>query len=81
MPKARFSSFDVRAMVLALRAQLVGFRIVNVYDIDPKTYLLKLAKPDAKMFLLIESGIRMHTTSYARDKACAPGDMTPALAL
>jgi predicted ribosome quality control (RQC) complex YloA/Tae2 family protein len=39
-------------------------RLVNIYDIDKKTYLLKLSKPPEKAVLLIESGIRMHTTSY-----------------
>lgn len=76
MPKARFSSFDVRAMVLALRTQLVGFRVANVYDIDAKTYLLKLAKPDGKATLLIQSGIRIHTTEFARDKSAVPSGFT-----
>jgi hypothetical protein len=68
MPKARFSSVDVRAMTLALRESIVGYRVANVYDLNPRTYLLKLSKPDAKLTLLIESGVRMHATTYARDK-------------
>ena len=35
-----------------------------MYDIDKKTYLLKLSRPPSKAVLLIESGIRLHTTSY-----------------
>ena len=43
MVKSRFTSLDVRAMVLSLQ-HLVGYRIANVYDCNPKTYLLKLAQ-------------------------------------
>eukprot|EP00729_Bicosta_minor_P008615 gene8615-26351_t len=39
-------------------------RLANMYDIDKKTYLLKLSRPPSKSVLLIESGIRLHTTSY-----------------
>ena len=45
MVKQRFTSLDVRAMVLSLQQTLLGYRVANVYDINPKTYLLKLAKP------------------------------------
>lgn len=55
MVKIRSSSFDVRAMVLALQSEIVGYRVINVYDLDPKTYILKLAKPDSKMTLLVQS--------------------------
>ena len=44
MPKARFSSLDVAAIVSSLRSTVLGYRISNVYDINPRTYLLKLAK-------------------------------------
>ena len=71
MVKMRMSSLDVRAMVLSLQQTVLGYRVSNVYDINPRTYLLKLAKPDAKLMLLIESGIRVHTTEFVRDKgAC-----------
>lgn len=69
--KSPFTSLDVRAMVAALQST-VGYRIANVYDINPKTYVLRLAKPDSKVLLLIESGIRIHTTAFARDKGQIP---------
>jgi hypothetical protein len=37
-------------------------RAANVYDIDPRTYLIKLVKAPNRAVLLIESGIRLHTT-------------------
>ena len=78
MPKARFSSLDVAAIVSSLRSTVLGYRISNVYDINPRTYLLKLARAgdDAKLFVLIESGVRVHLTTYERDKAQIPSNFT-----
>jgi predicted ribosome quality control (RQC) complex YloA/Tae2 family protein len=42
----------------------MGMRVSNVYDVDQKTYLLKLTRSPEKALLLIESGIRFHTTEY-----------------
>ncbi|CAG8522650.1 6805_t:CDS:10 [Paraglomus occultum] len=70
--KQRFSALDVRATVSDLKERIVGLRLQNFYDISPKTYLLKFAKPDKKEFLLIESGNRIHTTQFARDKSISP---------
>uniref|UniRef100_A0A6U1AHC6 NFACT RNA-binding domain-containing protein n=1 Tax=Rhizochromulina marina TaxID=1034831 RepID=A0A6U1AHC6_9STRA len=73
MVKSRFSAADVRATVRDLRGRVLGMRCVNVYDIDSKTYLFKLANPGTeKVVLLLESGVRFHSTSYARDKADMP---------
>ncbi len=33
---------------LCLGVQYVGMRVSQVYDVDNKTYLIKLQKPDAK---------------------------------
>eukprot|EP00606_Chrysophyceae_sp_TOSAG23-5_P000762 GSChrysophyteH2.ASY1.ANO1.1338.1 assembled CDS len=43
--KEVFSSLDMMAMVNELHTSAVGARIVNVYDIDTRTYLLKLTMP------------------------------------
>lgn len=40
-------------------------RVANIYDVDSKTYLLKLARAPERAVLLIESGVRFHTTEYA----------------
>ncbi|KAJ3191313.1 hypothetical protein HK101_007892 [Irineochytrium annulatum] len=71
--KQRFSGLDVAAIVNDLRGSILNLRLQNVYDINPRTFLLKFAKPDLKETLLIESGIRVHTTAYARDKSASPG--------
>lgn len=47
-----------------LRASALGLRVVNVYDVDNKTYLLKMAVPGReKLVLLLESGVRFHATA------------------
>ncbi|KAI8829317.1 fibronectin-binding protein A N-terminus-domain-containing protein [Chytridium lagenaria] len=68
----RFSALDVAASVSDIRPTLIGLRLQNVYDINPKTYLLKFAKPDSKELLLIESGVRLHATAYEREKSKTP---------
>jgi hypothetical protein len=74
MSKARFSTTDTKAMVRDIRATLLGQRLANIYDLNDKTYLFKFAVPgkSEKLMLLLESGIRFHTTKYARDKSDLP---------
>ena len=57
-----------------IRATLLGQRVANIYDLNDKTYLFKFAVPgkSEKVLLLLESGIRFHTTKYARDKSDLP---------
>lgn len=61
-------------MVRDIRSSVMGLRLANVYDINEKTYLFKFATPGVaeKIILLLESGIRFHTTKYARDKSDMP---------
>jgi len=66
--KKRFSFLDVAAIVLELQKKLLNLRLSNIYDINPKTYLLKFARNEIKEFLIVESGVRFHTTNYSRQK-------------
>ncbi|ORX67522.1 DUF814-domain-containing protein [Linderina pennispora] len=70
--KQRFSAIDVCATVTALNQRIVGLRLQNVYDVNSKTFLMKFTEPDHKELVLVESGIRLHTTDYARDKSITP---------
>ena len=74
MSKTRFSTTDTKAMVRDIRASLLGQRVANIYDLNDKTYLFKFAVPgkSEKILLLLESGVRFHTTKYARDKNDLP---------
>lgn len=77
--KQRMSLVDTIAMCSELQS-LVGYRVVNVYDVDNRTYLLKLYKADApKATLVMESGSRFHTTRYARAKSKMPSGFSTKL--
>jgi len=69
--KSRFSTLDIISILGELQ-QFVGMRVNQVYDIDNKTYLIKLQQPDKKTVLLIESGTRLHTTEFDWPKNPAP---------
>eukprot|EP00117_Sycon_ciliatum_P034105 scpid19698/ scgid26108/ Nuclear export mediator factor NEMF; Antigen NY-CO-1; Serologically defined colon cancer antigen 1 len=75
--KSRFTALDVRAVVAELQElTLLGLRVVNVYDVDNKTYLIRLAKPDLKKMLLFESGIRIHSTDFEWPKPNMPSQFS-----
>ena len=86
MGKTRFSVLDLSVQARALDARLRGSRVVNVYDVGGRTYLLKLNVPPppgsgagrswGKEVLLLESGARAHTTAYARDTGDVPSGFT-----
>ncbi|OMO53434.1 Zinc finger, CCHC-type [Corchorus capsularis] len=83
MVKVRMNTADVAAEVKCLR-RLIGMRCSNVYDLTPKTYIFKLMNSSGitvsgeseKVLLLMESGVRLHTTAYVRDKSNTPSGFT-----
>lgn len=66
------TAMDVRALVLLLRDKLVGLRVANIYDVSGRLYLIKLSKGGQKEHLLIESGIRIHTTEFIKNQKTVP---------
>ena len=64
--KQRLGWIDVAAVVADLRPSLASLRLQNVYDVNMRTLIFKFAKSDHKILLLVESGMRIHTTSYTR---------------
>lgn len=69
--KTRFNSFDIVCGVTELQ-KLVGLRVNQIYDIDNKTFLIRLQQHETKCVLLLESGIRFHTTAFEWPKNMAP---------
>lgn len=69
--KIGFNTFDIVCCVAELQ-NLIGMRVNNVYDIDNKTYLIKLQRFEEKSTLLLESSNRIHTTSFDWPKNMAP---------
>lgn len=69
------NSFDIAVLTVELDYMLRGSRISNIYQINPKTLLLKLRGHNASHIqLLIEAGKRIHTTTYIFDKPLKPSD-------
>ncbi|KAK4883945.1 hypothetical protein RN001_000216 [Aquatica leii] len=69
--KTRFNSFDIVCSVTELK-RLIGMRVNNIYDIDNKTYLIRLQRSEEKSVLLLESGSRIHMTNFEWPKNVAP---------
>lgn len=70
--KQRFSSLDVKVIAQELSHALCTLRLANIYDLSSRIFLLKLAKPDQRQSLIIDSGFRCHLTSFTRATAAAP---------
>lgn len=47
-------------------------RVNQIYDIDHRTYLIRLQRSEEKCVLLLESGNRIHTTAFEWPKNVAP---------
>lgn len=69
--KTRFSTYDLVCSVTELQ-KLVGMRVNQIYDIDNRTYLIRLHRSEEKVVLLLESGNRIHTTAFEWPKNMAP---------
>lgn len=82
--KFKFSNLDIVALLPELNERCKSLRVTNVYNVNLKTYLLKLAKfanddeskeqnEDVnKNVLLIESGSRIHLTEFDWPKESTP---------
>lgn len=51
-------------------------RVNQVYDIDNRTYVIRLQRSEEKSVLLLESGNRFHTTHFEWPKNVAPSGFT-----
>jgi predicted ribosome quality control (RQC) complex YloA/Tae2 family protein len=71
--KREFTSFDVAAVTQELKQTILGSRVSNIYQPNPKTLLFKLHKADKPTFqLVLEAGKRLHLTSYTLEKPTVP---------
>lgn len=73
MTKKEFTSFDVAVVVGELKNAIVDSRVNNVYQLDPKTIVLKLHKTSlAPLRLVMEAGKRLHLTNYSIESPHVP---------
>ncbi len=47
-------------------------QVNQIYDVDHKTYLIRLHRSEEKAMLLFESGIEIHSTDFQWPKNPAP---------
>lgn len=69
--KSRYSTIDIIAIVNELQ-KYIGMRVNQIYDVDNKTYLIRLNRYEEKVVLLLESGVRIHTTEFEWPKNPSP---------
>jgi predicted ribosome quality control (RQC) complex YloA/Tae2 family protein len=73
LPFREFTSFDVAAVVRELKNTITDAIVSNVYQIDGKTLLLKLHKPnEPSLSLVMEAGKRLNLTTYVVEKPLRP---------
>jgi len=63
------TSFDLAAIVSELKEITIGFRLENIYQLDPFTLLFSLRSGQR---LIIEAGKRVHLTEYDVEKPPSP---------
>ncbi|CAJ1018122.1 Fibronectin-binding protein A N-terminus (FbpA)/NFACT protein RNA binding domain [Leishmania utingensis] len=76
MVKQRMTALDVRATVEEMRANLIGLRLLNIYNMDSKMFLFKFGHGEHKKNVLLESGMRFHLTELEREKPKVPSQFT-----
>ena len=71
--KQEMSSFDIAVVSVELDRKVGGFRVDNIYHLNPKTLLLNLhGKEGVRSSLILEAGKRVHATSYELEKPLKP---------
>ncbi|XP_047133052.1 ribosome quality control complex subunit NEMF isoform X1 [Hydra vulgaris] len=71
--KARYTTVDIVAAISEIKnSSSIGLRVANVYDIDNKTFLVRLTHGEIKSTILVESGNRIHLTEYDWPKSMMP---------
>ncbi|KAI2261284.1 hypothetical protein LOZ09_001382 [Ophidiomyces ophidiicola] len=67
-----FVAHSAKVICRELSTTLVGLRVSNIYDLSSRIFLFKVAKPDVRKQLVIDSGFRCHLTDYSRATAPSP---------
>ncbi|CAB4252451.1 similar to Saccharomyces cerevisiae YPL009C TAE2 Protein of unknown function, involved in protein translation [Maudiozyma barnettii] len=72
--KQRISGLDLKLLAKELKESLVSYRLTNIYNVadSSKQFLLKFGKPDSKLNVVVDSGSKIHTTTFTRHTPEAP---------
>ncbi|KAG0655416.1 hypothetical protein C6P45_002997 [Maudiozyma exigua] len=72
--KQRISGLDLKILARELRSALESYRLTNIYNVadSSKQFLLKFGKPDSKINVVVDSGSKIHITTFTRHTPEAP---------
>lgn len=72
--KQRLSALDLQIISKELEDKVVGYRLRNIYNIadSNRQFLLKFGKPDSKLNVVIDCGLRVHITDFTRPTPPTP---------
>ncbi|QLL31725.1 hypothetical protein HG536_0B05910 [Torulaspora globosa] len=72
--KQRISALDLQILARELRNNLEGYRLTNIYNIadSSRQFLLRFNKPESKVSLVVDCGLRIHLTDYDRPIPSTP---------
>ena len=72
--KQRISGLDLKILAKELRSALESYRLTNIYNVadSSKQFLLKFGKPDSKLNVVVDSGSKIHITTFTRHTPEAP---------
>ena len=66
--KQRISALDLQLLARELKQDLEGYRLSNIYNIadSSKQFLLRFNKPDSKLNVVVDCGLRIYLTEFSR---------------
>lgn len=76
MVKQRMTTLDVRASIEEIRSKVIGLRLLNLYDLNPKMFVFRFGHGENKKAVLLENGVRFHLTEFTREKPQVPSQFT-----
>ncbi len=67
-PKTSMTNIDVAAWVSETQEIIIGSRIINIYQLEENTYLMKIhSRVGEKINIVIEPSRRIHITRYVKE--------------
>ena len=65
--KIKFNNIDINVLINIFNKKYCGLRLNNIYEINSKNIILKLADKTKKVFIKLVSGFRFHTIKNKPD--------------
>ena len=72
--KQRISALDLQLLTVELRDSIESYRLNNIYNIadSNRQFLLKFNKPDSKVNVVVDCGLKIHMTGFTRPTPPVP---------